>query len=216
MLAIAAPALMIAVACAAPTSLEPLQVDLDFGATMPSVASRAVAEAARIWTRYQVAVRSGSGAAGHIVVRVTIADRAPSTAPDPRAIGAIEFQDGVPAFEIHLYEQRAWELICSVEGTAVRQWPISYRELMLGRVLGRALAHELGHFLLRSPRHSSDGLMRGLQMIGELMAENPPHLFLTADDLRTLTAIRCGPPGINRPPPAISESGLSNWESRST
>jgi hypothetical protein len=42
----------------------------------------------------------------------------------------------------------------------------------MGRVLGRALAHEIGHYLLRSPDHSVTGLMRAQHSIAELMAED--------------------------------------------
>jgi len=38
--------------------------------------------------------------------------------------------------------------------------PIAERETYLGRAMGRALAHELGHYLLASKAHTAAGLMR--------------------------------------------------------
>ena len=49
-----------------------------------------------------------------------------------------------------------------------REWPTILRHVVLGRVLGRALAHEIGHFLLRSRGHSQIGLMRANQSIADL------------------------------------------------
>ncbi len=40
-------------------------------------------------------------------------------------------------------------------------------------LLGRAIAHEIGHLLLGSTRHSSDGLMRALWSPGELRRAQP-------------------------------------------
>ena len=42
---------------------------------------------------------------------------------------------------------------------ASRNWPVLHRHLLLGVVLGRAIAHEIGHYLL-GPHHSRRGLMR--------------------------------------------------------
>ena len=188
MLVIAASSLAIAVACAAPAAQEDFQVELTFATSLTPVASLAMAEAARVWTPYHVSIRHGGTLSdGGVVVRVTIGDRAPSTAPDPRAVGSIQFQNGSPIPEITLFEQRAWELIGAVAGPTAEHWPTSYRELMLGRVLGRALAHELGHFLLHSRQHSPEGLMRAAQSIADLMADKGRNLFLSPEDLETLT-----------------------------
>ena len=43
-------------------------------------------------------------------------------------------------------------------------------DTLLGRMLGRALAHELGHYLLRSPTHTRSGLMRGDRTVQEFLA----------------------------------------------
>ena len=42
-------------------------------------------------------------------------------------------------------------------------------------ILGRAIAHELGHLLLRSSRHAAEGLMRALWSQAELRGREPEH-----------------------------------------
>jgi hypothetical protein len=42
-------------------------------------------------------------------------------------------------------------------------------DLLLGRMLGRALAHELGHYLLKSAVHTREGLMRSRRTVQEFI-----------------------------------------------
>ena len=42
------------------------------------------------------------------------------------------------------------------------EWPSGVRDNLVGRALGRVLAHELGHYLLGLREHSPDGLMQPL------------------------------------------------------
>ena len=49
-------------------------------------------------------------------------------------------------------------------GLSEWHWPETMREEIVGRVLGRVLAHEIGHYVLRSPQHAANGLMRPLQL----------------------------------------------------
>jgi hypothetical protein len=56
----------------------------------------------------------------------------------------------------------------------------------MGRVLGRALAHEIGHFLLRSRNHSKVGLMRANPSVPDLIGRDRQTFFLSADDGKRL------------------------------
>ena len=73
-------------------------------------------------------------------------------------------------------------------GLREEQWPAGLRDRILGRIVGRVLAHEIGHFVLRSPRHASRGLMRPFQSIAELIAGNGEIFGLTPEDLNLLRA----------------------------
>jgi len=50
-------------------------------------------------------------------------------------------------------------------------------------VLGRALAHELGHFLLRSRTHSPKGLMRPSQALPDLVSPDRRPFTLSAGEV---------------------------------
>jgi hypothetical protein len=57
-----------------------------------------------------------------------------------------------------------------VGGVRVSEWPVRLAEEAVARVLGRVLAHEIGHFVLRSSRHSEAGLMRSTHPATEFAA----------------------------------------------
>jgi hypothetical protein len=52
-----------------------------------------------------------------------------------------------------------------------------------GRLLGRAMAHEVGHLLLGTTRHANAGIMRGTWTTGELQREQPRDWLLLSDDI---------------------------------
>ena len=64
------------------------------------------------------------------------------------------------------------------------------RNQALGRVIGRALAHEIGHFLLGVPAHASNGLMRAMLDPEHMVNPGTEHFNLQASDVRALRAAR--------------------------
>ena len=62
-----------------------------------------------------------------------------------------------------------------------------------GLFLGRTIAHELGHLLLRSRPHSSSGLMRAVWGDHGLSYDRPSDWLFSADDSRRLTAAASAP-----------------------
>ena len=50
--------------------------------------------------------------------------------------------------------------------------PIVQRETLLARAMGRALAHELGHYLLASKVHTNRGLMKAILNAAELFTSD--------------------------------------------
>lgn len=52
-----------------------------------------------------------------------------------------------------------------------------------GQLLGRAMAHEIGHLLLGTPRHADRGLMRGVWTSVELHRERPSDWSLSREDV---------------------------------
>lgn len=151
----------------------------------PAVARIAVAEAADIWMPYGVAIDL-AGPCGwapdqSTVLSLVAAENARALPASGafggsrwrRPLGAITFApDGAPAPVITVFVTDLVQLVSRthVLGADQWQWPRALFDLVVGRALGRVLAHELGHFLLRSPAHTAAGLMRPLQRADDLVA----------------------------------------------
>jgi len=131
-----------------------------------------VKETAAIWKPLGVEVRLDSApddGGDARVVRVVLSDeRAPHDVVDQR-LGWIRFgPSGEPESVIHLSRMAALDLL---DGSpALRARPDAYRDVLLARMLGRALAHELGHYLLGSKGHTAAGLMRARWSVDALVA----------------------------------------------
>jgi hypothetical protein len=195
--ALASSSLAIVVALGAQCPDTPSAIALTVVGGMTRVVSDSVAEAARVWAPYGVSIEPVGGTRVRgTLVHVRLA--APSqSASDAGALGTIEFHDGVPDPDVTLYPQRAWALIVRTVGSAANGWPLSYRDQVLARVLGRALAHELGHFLLQLPVHSASGLMRGIQPLSSLMEGDHSAFTLSPDERAILQRRnRCADPHV--------------------
>ena len=66
--------------------------------------------------------------------------------------------------------------------------PRLQRETLLGRAMGRALAHELGHYLSASKVHAQAGLMRALLPAFELFSSERSRLALAPADRQRIVA----------------------------
>jgi hypothetical protein len=124
------------------------------------------AEIDRIWQPYSVVI--GWDAAGPDGsperLRLTIADSEldrPQQSAAHAALAWIWFDTPARAgTEIRVSVDAARRLVSGVRvgGRSVAAWP-ALGETLLGRALGRSVAHEVGHYLLASSRHTDDGLM---------------------------------------------------------
>jgi len=59
-------------------------------------------------------------------------------------------------------------------------WLASEARIDSGRLLGRAIAHEIGHLLLGTASHACEGLMRARWLTTELQRDWPPDWMLSA------------------------------------
>ncbi len=165
-------------------------IDLVFDSPMrPLLEASAMNEVAAIWSAYAVDVRTlgpddaaRDGAIRLDVVLAYDADRRRAEG----ALGSIRFLDEVPEPVIVMYPNTIAALVQSgpLNGRSFNDWPSAYRDLMLGRVFGRALAHEIGHFLLRSSVHADVGLMRPRHPVPLLVAPDRQRFVLTPDEAR--------------------------------
>src|SRR5262249_27668843 len=153
-------------------------------AVTPKFEAAVVDEVAAIWAPYGVDLQRAGlhdpSRAGAIRLSVVLAERA-----DPRmkfnALGSILFLDDVPQPVIMMYPKAIADLVSdtALSGKREAEWPRLFREVVLGRVFGRALAHELGHYLLHERGHSIAGLMRAAQTGFDLVAPDRHPFALT-------------------------------------
>lgn len=136
--------------------------------TAPTLAKSArasmMSEAAAIWRQHGVAVDWLPPASVRPVaanrLRVLIVEKrlVMDPASEPVAVGElVRPPNGHPIALISI--EGAQHLISSVRGRAGYEL-IARDERRLGIVLGRALAHEIGHYLLDTHTHARSGLMR--------------------------------------------------------
>lgn len=158
----------------------------------------AVAEAAAVWAPYNVSVAAaGADDEGRVVLPVMLIEsRGLPVHPGWRgALGAVRFDAAgapTPAITVFLTDIEQFIAGALVLGAPAWRWPPRLRDEVFGRVLGRVLAHEIGHYVLRSPRHTADGLMRSLQLVDDLVSPSRTRYMLTAADVARLKAIRPG------------------------
>jgi hypothetical protein len=153
----------------------------------------AMEEVTGIWAAYGVDVRAArpgeSGRDGAVRLAVVLADRAAASTV-AETLGSIRFVDDVPEPRIAIYPDAIASLVSTVSmaGVGSGQWPDALRDAILGRVMGRALAHEIGHFLLRSRHHSPKGLMRAEPFLREFVSSDWHGFFLSAEDAALVTS----------------------------
>jgi len=180
-----------------PTPPSPrVRVDIAFqGLPMPSrLEASAMEEVTHIWAEYGVdiqAVNPGEPRRDDAVRLSVVLANLPNTPTAPGMLGSIPFLDDTPEPVIILYPRAITTLVSGVKVSALpdHDWPFLLRDLIEGRVLGRALAHEVGHYLLRSRQHSSLGLMRARQSTFDLVSLDRRHFTLSTVELRRLFSV---------------------------
>jgi hypothetical protein len=166
-----------------------LSVDIVFdGQPMrPRLEAAAMTEVTAIWARYGVDVRTAHadepGRDGAVRLAVKLVD-GPAGSTVVETLGSIRFVDAVPEPTIAIYPHAIASLVSTVSfaGLVGDKWPTGLRDSILGRVTGRALAHELGHYLLRSRHHSPQGLMRAEPFLRDFVSVDGRAFFLSAED----------------------------------
>jgi len=150
-----------------------LTIDVSALTSMPSREYRAmIREAGAIWRPYGVSLTWVAAPGGASLPEndrlLTVVDAGPVIIDRLRVatprLGAVVFEDG------HiLAEQRVTMAVGEVERLVdeapwvsgrVGDCPPAFREELVGRALGRVLAHEIGHYMLAWRTHTPKGLMR--------------------------------------------------------
>lgn len=164
----------------------------------PAIREAAENEAAEIWRPYGVVLsRSlpGCGVAAASLLVAFALDGAPGDGHG--GLGAIRFTAGGapdPRVTINYRPVAKLAAMATVMGWTAWQWPAALRDQVVARVLGRTLAHEIGHFVLRSPHHPDAGLMRARQAASALAASTRKPFGLTQVDRDRLRIALQAPP----------------------
>ena len=100
-------------------------------------------------------------------------------------LGWISFASGSPDCRIHLSQASAEELVRDTP-TAL-DIMFSVHERLIGRALGRAFSHELGHYILKSKGHTSQGLMRATWPSEQLLSTDRSGFELSPEQREIAT-----------------------------
>jgi hypothetical protein len=188
-----------------PTTFPHFRIALAIDARLPAaVACAALDEAAGLWAPYGIAIVPfdpspiSNGPTGQRVdaalTVVVVADPGPDAARAwSSPFGSIRFgPDGEPEPTILLHYdaviKRGLSTV-SLGGAREPQWPRAVRDRTLGRMVGRVVAHEVGHWLLRSRDHSTAGLMRAYHTTDELAESGRGGFTLTRAQIASLRAL---------------------------
>jgi hypothetical protein len=149
--------------------------------TLPrSCLTAVVDEAAAIWAPYGVRCRRADKAE----VTVIVDDELPVFLAQSREepLGWLLFTEGCPDPVLHASAVAAERLVTRARfaGRSAFDLPIVLRDRLTARALGRAIAHEIGHYVLASPAHTPRGLMRASFSAMEATAEEREGFSLDA------------------------------------
>ena len=143
------------------------------------------AEASAIWAALGVTLvwdscPSARDATGPVLV---VTDRpVRSSMSGFTGLGEIPFDDdGSPGTRLHISAAVALDAIeeAAEQQGALTNVPNALRRAAAVRLLGRAAAHELGHYMLASRAHATGGLMRRFYLAEEGFARGPARYGLT-------------------------------------
>lgn len=191
-----------------------LQLIVSPDAVRPDVSmATLVGEVRAIWAPYVDVVLSLPGSTGPEAehsVELRFADPPASSSAagvDGESLGWIEFVNGEPQPVIAVSPERARRLLATATylGQPVRRLPAGLVQRLTAIALGRAVAHELGHYLLRTPTHAAQGLMRASLRAQHLIEAVAP-MQLAADDIARLRA-RVQAPALARSPEGVMPRG---------
>jgi hypothetical protein len=157
-------------------------------------ATMVLAESQAIWIQHGIGIRETkqSGALCDRLIEVKGDQEAlAEDETSESALGWVPFVEGRARNVVFLRVRRAHLL---VNALSPGPRPEGLTELLLAKLLGRTLAHELGHLLLNSRSHGKSGLMRQRYRAGEVLSLQTAAYTLSALERAQLAARLLGEP----------------------
>ena len=114
-------------------------------------------------------------------------------------LGWIVFDDErAPQQEIYVSHANAMSLMEAARDVVgvVSQMPMLQRELLLARAMGRALAHEMAHYLLASKVHTRKGVLKASRTASELFSTDRRPFGIDAVQRQEIVARLRGEPQV--------------------
>jgi hypothetical protein len=148
-------------------------------------------------------------------VRVAIVDRPkPGSSLDAASLGWIDFRaPGEPSNTVTVSTAAVTRLLADGKwgGRPIGDLPPNFRARFVKQALARGIAHELGHYILRSSAHASNGLMRPRLTVFDMMVPGTDLFRLLPDQIkllerRTATGMLAEAPSSPGEKPAASAS----------
>jgi hypothetical protein len=158
-----------------------LQLAVDQGSLPPDVSLPVVAKEVRaIWKPLVDVVFTtdrGSCVSCGDRLALHITDAPPAEGPDPEAIGWIRFVDGRPQPTVSIAAAPVRRVLADGVwmGRPLKTLPRGAQSRFLSIAVGRAVAHEIGHYVFRSPAHHPQGLMRARFTLRDFLDTNSGH-----------------------------------------
>lgn len=143
----------------------------------------------RIWAPYGISIEAATTPGALAVIIASGSHKGKPGSSQASVVGTTMFRDGHATPNIHLWLGAAEALARRLEYPS---WPEDVappaaRETQLLHVMGVALAHELAHYLLDTPKHSSEGLLKAQLSLPEMELADPVHLTLTCAQRRAIS-----------------------------
>ncbi len=183
----------------------PIVVHITAAPNVPSsLVTMAIAETDAIFLSAGVSFVWRRGESSLTSLRVEIGNDQGAAAHDVTPLGWITFEDGRPDQQIYLSYANAAQFMADSRAIVglVNHMPRGEREMLLARAMGRALAHEIGHYLLATKAHTPRGLLKAVRSARELFAADRKRFDLEPAQRLQIAARLQGDPVIaSRPAP---------------
>jgi len=154
--------------------------------------SAILSEVERIWAPMGISVASTDqfeNVCDRWILVKSALEAAPEETASPRAIAWVPFVEKRARRVVFVRMNRAHALIEAFNPKNMIL-PRSQTDAQLAKLVGRSLAHELGHVLLNSLDHEKSGLMRASYGVHDTLSDVPSDYTLNARQLDRLFAAR--------------------------
>jgi hypothetical protein len=158
----------------------------------PALVSRALAETGAIWRAAGVEFvwQRGPAYSATAALHVVIGNETRPVRDGGLALGWIYFDESTPGQRIYVSYANVHQLMLDSPGVAGPQdrMPLLEREVLMARAIGRALAHELGHYFLATKVHTKAGLMKAHKTAAEFFGPDPRPFKLDGGQRSVISA----------------------------